>query len=299
MRFLPSAFLTAVVLGLAESARGAEEFSSRLQLEVAEAADGGAAPARKDFLWPYRIEHGPTKYLEWLVKDPINLATRPFFWQGEPWRTFGVELAATGALLPLDDPARDLVQDNQSQTAISVTKRVRSFYTGEVLELYGVGLFASGLVLKNEKLADSGFLAAESVFYATQLSSVLKTLTKRERPKSANDQYEFNGPGGSTRNNSSSFVSGEVIGAFAFASSVSEVWQNPWVTWPLYGLAGAVAVHRLETDAHWLSDVAAAAFLGHAFGKSIVRFHYRRDAEGAVTPFVTEDAVGLQATLWF
>jgi membrane-associated phospholipid phosphatase len=299
MRRLPSAILSATMLAIVTAVRAEEEFSAPLRLEVGEISETEATPTRKDFLWPYRIEHGPAKYLEWLIKDPINLATRPFFWHSEQWRTAGIELAVTGALLPLDDPARDLVQDNQSQTAISITKRIRSFYTGEMLELYGVGLFASGLVLRNEKLADSGFLAAESVFYATQLSSVLKTLTKRERPKSANDQYEFNGLGGSTRNSSSSFVSGEVIGAFAFASSVSEVWQNPWVTWPLYGLAGAVAVHRLEKDAHWLSDVAAAAFLGHAFGKSIVRFHYRRDAEGLVVPFVTEDAVGMQVTLRF
>ncbi len=71
------------------------------------------------------------------------------------------------------------------------------------------------------------------------------------------------------------------------------------MTWPLYGLAGAVAAHRLEHNAHWLTDVVGAAFIGHAVGKSFVRFHYRRDAEGEMTPFVTKDAVGLQVTFRF
>lgn len=245
------------------------------------------------------LRRGPKKYLEWAWKDPINLITRPVFWDPQQWKTFGVQLGITGALLPLDDPMRDFVQDNRSQTAISILNPIRNYYTGDTLELYGVGMFAAGLIFKNEKLADSGFLSAESVFYAIHASGILKTLTKRERPNAAQDQYELNGPGGSTRNNSSSFVSGEVIVAYAFASSVSEVWKSPWITWPLYGLAGAVVAHRLEHNAHWMTDCVGAAFLGHAIGKSIVRFHYRGDAEGVVVPFVTEDAAGMQMTLQF
>jgi len=49
--------------------------------------------------------------------------------------------------------------------------------------------------------------------------------------------------------------------AIAFASSVSEVWQNPWVTWPLYMLATAVAFQRTEVDTHWLSDVVGPSTL--------------------------------------
>lgn len=276
-----------------------EQFDQDLRLPVTADADVTVEKPRKEYLWPYSVEHGPKKYLEWIIKDPVNLVTRPFFWGGEQWQTFGIELGITGVLFPLDDPVRDFVQDNRSKTLEDILDPIRNAYTGDTLELYGAGMFAAGLLLKNEKLADSGFLATESVFYSIHLSGILKTITKRERPNAADDQYEFNGPGGSTRGNSSSFVSGEVIAAFAFASSVSEVWQNPWLTWPLYTLAVAVGAHRLEHDAHWLTDVVGAAFLGHAVGKTIVRFHYRRDAEGVIAPYVTEDAVGVQVAFLF
>ena len=87
--------------------------------------------------------------------------------------------------------------------------------------------------------------------------------------------------------------------AFAFASSVSEVWQNPWVTWPLYGLAIGVAAERTNANAHWLTDVVGAAFLGHAVGKTIVRMHYSHNVEGKLVPYVADHAAGLQVTLEF
>jgi hypothetical protein len=89
-------------------------------------------------------------------------------------------------------------------------------------------IFGSGLIVQNERLADSGFLAFESVAYSGGLERGIKFVTGRKRPNSARNQYQFDGPGGRAFN--SSFVSAESTVAFAFASSVSEVWQNPWVT---------------------------------------------------------------------
>ena len=284
-----------VCVAAGASARAGDEFRTDLRLSV----DTSDPDERKWYWLPYHVEDSPKKYLEWVWKDPVNLITRPIYWGGDQWRTVAIDTAIVGALLPLDDPARDAVQDNRSQTAISILNPIRNYYTGDTLELYGLGLWATGLIFKNEKLADSGFLSAESVFYSIHLSGILKTISKRERPSSAEDQFEFNGPGGHTRDNSSSFVSGEVIAAYAFASSVSEVWHNPWVTWPAYGLAGAVVAHRLEHNAHWLTDCVAAAFLGHAIGKSLVRFHYHRDLEGTVVPYVTDRSVGVQVALNF
>ena len=87
--------------------------------------------------------------------------------------------------------------------------------------------------------------------------------------------------------------------AFAFASSVSEVWQNPWVTWPLYAFAGAVGAQRITDNKHWLSDVVGGALLGNAVGKNIVHLHYRRNVDGVLQPYVTQDTVGLQMTCRF
>lgn len=274
-------------------------FAGNLQLPAAPAMTNtvGADEPRMCLL-SYQADQWPDKYLEWLWKDPVNLFTRPLYWRGSEWTTFGIEAGLTGALFPLDGPVRDLVQDNRSAALDSTFNTVRDITGGGVYYFAASGaIFGSGLAAHNEKLADSGFLALESVAYAGALAEGIKFLTGRERPDTGRDQYQFQGP--SRGSASSSFVSGESTVAFAFASSVSEVWQNPWVTWPAYIFAGAVAAQRLNADRHWLSDVVGGAFLGHVVGKNIVRFHYRHDAAGVLRPYLTRDTVGMQVTFRF
>jgi membrane-associated phospholipid phosphatase len=299
MRVSPLAIgLVTILISPTSNLRADEYFSSNLQ--VALAADAGTnGPAQhRDYLLPYHDEQWPQKYLEWLWKDPANLFTRPAFWGGGQWATFGIEAGITGALLPADRSFRDFSDDIHNKPLSHVLKPIDFWYGSYPLAFYGGGMFAGGLAFHNEKLADSGFLSLESVGYASILDVAIKALTERERPRSTKNQYQFHGPGGAAHG-SSSFVSGDTIAAFAFASSVSEVWQNPWVTWPLYILAAAVAVERTQVDAHWLSDVVGAAFLGHAVGKTIVHMHYRHDLDGRLMPYVADHVVGLQLAFEF
>jgi hypothetical protein len=290
--------LTAVLFGTQSHLRAGEYFSPNLQVALA-SDDGTNAPlSRRDYLLSYQDEQWPKKYLDWLWKDPANLFTRPAFWGGEQWMTFGIEAGITGALFPADNSVKDFAQDIRNKPTDSVLKPIDTVFGNYPVALLSGGMFFSGLGFHNEKLADSGFLSLESVGYATIIDVGIKEITQRERPRSAQDQYQFHGPGGSVHG-SSSFVSGDTIAAFAFASSVSEVWQNPWVTWPLYILAGGVAAERMEVNAHWFSDVVGAAFLGHAIGKTIVRMHYRHDIDGKVMPYVADHTVGLQVTFQF
>ena len=276
-----------------------QDSSSSLQVLPATNDTTIASVERRDYLLAYHDEEGPKKYLEWLWKDPVNLLTRPVYWHSEQWETFGIEAGITGALFPLDNTVRDFVhEDNRHASLDDGLNTVRTI-TGNGVYFFAAGgaIFGSGLIVQNEKLADSGFLAFESVAYAGALEEGTKFLTGRKRPDSARNQYQFKGPGAGSF--SSSLVSGEATVAFAFASSVSEVWQNPWVTWPLYGLAGAVGAQRITDNKHWLSDVVGGAFLGHAVGKEIVHFHYSHNVDGVLQPYVTQDAVGLQMTCRF
>ena len=277
----------------------ADQFSSPgLQLAPATNDATSVSVERRDYLLSYQDEKGPKKYLEWLWKDPVNLLTRPAFWDGEQWKTFGIEAGITGGLLPLDNTVRDVVHDNKTASLDDGLNTVRTITGAGAYYFAASGaIFGSGLIVQNEKLADSGFLAFESVAYAGGLEEGLKFVTGRKRPNSARNQFQFQGPSG--RGFNSSFVSGESTVAFAFASSVSEVWQNPWVTWPLYMFAGAVGAQRITDNKHWLSDVVGGAFLGEAVGKTIVRMHYSHDVEGKVVPYVADHTVGLQVTLAF
>src|SRR5262245_45829565 len=290
LRSRPVAWALLAALALAVPAvavDGEDRFDAWWQLSPDDAAAGELQPARKTYWLSYHSQERSQKYLEWLWKDPVNLVTRPAYWRGGEWTTFGIEAGITGALLPLDDSVRDLFQDNHSASVDSALNTIRDA-TGAGATFFAAGavMFGSGLIVHNEKLADSGFLAFESVVYAGALAQGIKFLTGRERPDVAKDQYQFHGPGSGSN---TAFVSGEGAVAFAFASSVSEVWQNPWVSWPLYTLAGAVSAQRITSNKHWLSDVVGGAFLGHVVGQNLVRFHYRHDRDGVLRPYVTRD----------
>ncbi len=277
--------------------RAEDYFSPNLQVALTSDNATNTSLEHRDYLLLYHEEQWPQKYLEWLWKDPANLFTRPAFWGGSQWGTFGIEAGITGALLPADRSFRDFSDDIHNKPLTHILKPIDFWYGNYPLAFYGGGLFAGGLAFHNEKLADSGFLSLESMGYATLLDVGIKDLFGRERPRATQDQYQFHGPTGSSGN--SSFVSGDTIAAFAFASSVSEVWQNPWVTWPVYILAAAVAAERTQVDAHWLSNVVGAAFLGHAIGKTIVQMHYRHDIDGRLMPYVGDHVVGLQLAFDF
>ncbi|MGO9244578.1 MAG: phosphatase PAP2 family protein [Verrucomicrobiia bacterium] len=293
------AIAVSVTFVSAQSTLRAEDyFTPNLQVALASDSATNTSVEHRDFLLPYHEEQWPNKYLEWLWKDPANLFTRPAFWGGSQWATFGIEAGITGALMPVDRSYRDFSDDIHSKPLTHVLKPIDFVLGNYPVALISGGMFAGGLGLHNEKLADSGFLSLESVGYATLIDVGIKGLTERERPRDTHDPYQFLGPGGSAHG-SSSFVSGDAIAAFAFASSVSEVWQTPWITWPLYALATAVAFQRTEADAHWLSDVVGAAFLGHAIGKTIVHMHYRHDIEGRLMPYVADHVVGLQLAFEF
>ena len=298
MRWWPLIVLIGSFAWPGPEANADDYFAPTLQISLATSDDTNAPVAHRDYLLPYQQQPSPNKYAQWLWKDPVNLFTRPAFWGGAQWATFGIEAGITGGLIPVDRSYRDFSDDIHSKPLSSSLKPVDFVLGNYPVALISGTMFAGGLGLHNEKLADSGFLSLESVGYATLIDVGIKGLTERERPRDTHDPYQFLGPGGSSHG-SSSFVSGDAIAAFAFASSVSEVWQTPWITWPLYALATAVAFQRTEADAHWLSDVVGAAFLGHAIGKTIVHMHYRHDIDGRLMPYIGDHVVGLQLAFQF
>jgi len=156
--------LTAGLLSTLSSPSSAQQIhQTNLQLPIAADGSDCAASAHEAYFLPYDADRWPQKYLEWLWKDPVNLVTSPIYWRGEEWKTFGIEAGVTGALFPVDAPTRDFVQDNRTSSLDSTLNTVRDV-TGGGSYYFAASraLFGSGLVVRNEKLADSGFLALES-----------------------------------------------------------------------------------------------------------------------------------------
>ena len=264
-----------------------------------------ADPERTELL-RYRRSKGFGKYAEWLGKDIVNVFATPVHWSAGEWQMAVIGTGGIVVLSRVDDPVSNWFMDHPSDSRSSFLNGVSDLYGPSSLTMVSAALFGSGLVAGNEQLADTGFLALESMMFAHLTSSTLKNLTQRYRPKYADQPFQFAGPQGS---GTSSFVSMDTISAFAFASSVSEMVPRRWVRWSLYSLAGLIAVQRIDAGAHWLTDVAGAAVLGHYIGKRTVRLHYRRNREGReglaqrllsnVKPVAYDNAMGVTVTIDF
>ncbi len=117
--------------------------------------------------------------------------------------------------------------------------------------------------------------AAIALILVAILVSGIKTVTGRPRPREANlqnSQAAVNTPaaGGTQMGPSKSFPSGDTSSAFAAAGVVANA-VNPLVGGVLMVAAGAIAVLRVTSLAHYPSDVLAGAALGLVIAFASIR----------------------------
>src|SRR5690606_1227034 len=133
-------------------------------------------------------------------------------------------------------------------------------------------LYAAGLVLDDPHARAVATEAVASGLVAAGLfQPAIAEVVGRSRPRKGLPAHSFDPFSGSI-----SFPSGHTTAAFAAASVVAAEYGHPAVGVAAYGLATAVGVARMYAGAHFLSDVAAAALLGTAVGRSVARFGRER-----------------------
>jgi len=137
-------------------------------------------------------------------------------------------------------------------------------------------LYATGL-LKKDKYAQSTFwLAGEAVIDTAILTTVMKDINRRLRPRDipenagqSNTWFKYR-----TRNyltGVGSFPSGHTIAAFSIATTYAKRYPKPrWRVWLAYGLASVVGFSRVSQQSHFPSDVFAGAALGYAITNFVV-----------------------------
>jgi membrane-associated phospholipid phosphatase len=108
-------------------------------------------------------------------------------------------------------------------------------------------------------------LTAVALLNATLLTGGLKFATGRERPDQSGGRLRFHGPGSGF----SSFPSGHAAAASAVATVLGH--RYPRYKLLLYGLAGAVALGRINAARHFPSDVLVGVSIGIYHGRLVLR----------------------------
>jgi undecaprenyl-diphosphatase len=137
-------------------------------------------------------------------------------------------------LLP---PMEEAAEHTKLWWAVAVVMAVSGGWRGRGAAAAGIGAMAVAEVLSN---------------------GIVKQLVERRRPPKdwiPQDDVE-------DRPDSSSFPSGHTAAAVAFTAAVTPSW--PWVGAACAAATALVAIERVHTGAHYLSDVAAGAAIGAA-----------------------------------
>ena len=154
--------------------------------------------------------------------------------------------------------------------------------------LFSAGLFGGfagyGLIFTDKKAFEVGKIGIESFLFTGVTVQFFKYLCGRERPSAATRPGGFwYGPfayfsesKGSGKGISSfdSFPSGHTTTVFAAATTISDFYTEPWVSYLCYTLATGTAVSRVTESTHWMSDCFVGAILGHYGTKLVEKLNY-------------------------
>lgn len=137
---------------------------------------------------------------------------------------------------------------------------------------YGLtgGVYAIGILTKNEKIRQTGVLLISSATAAGVLQTALKSAVGRARPTAGVGAATFKSFSGNEKYHS--FPSGHAILSFTTAYAVSKQFESPWIKGGIWAVGMVTPVSRLWAGAHWLSDVGVGMILSVATVESIDRY---------------------------
>ena len=200
-------------------------------------------------------------------------------------------VAGAATLFMMDDDLRDLLRDpllQQSGTADFVASSVSHLGGWAPVAVAG-GVFVIGTLAGTESIADPAIHTAGGLLAATVVTTAIKGVFGRARPRAAEDPVHEFGLGRGFREAGHpfrSFPSGHTTAAFAMAAVLSAEsahrWPraHPYVKWSAYSLATLTGLSRMYHNQHWASDVFLGAGIGVVVGKAFVRWRHKPDVGG-------------------
>ena len=193
--------------------------------------------------------------------------------------------AATGFLIATDESVRDSFKSYTDghgwvQDVGPVITKMGTLGAAATAGIF----FGAGLIFKDERARDTGYLAASAIVQTFLVNHFIKGMSGRQRPSAADGEDHWAGPAGFFKRYDpdynglyDSFPSGHSATAFSVATVVALQYRHwPWVPVLAYTIAAGVVLSRVTEDRHWMSDVFVGAVVGHLVARLVVRSHTRR-----------------------
>ncbi|MEN8005729.1 MAG: phosphatase PAP2 family protein [Candidatus Krumholzibacteriota bacterium] len=227
-----------------------------------------------------------------LVHDTAHILVSPFRMGKRDALQLGAILATTGIFLVFDEEIHGAVTRNADEFPVKPLAEVGRFLDplgyGSMNVYYFGGLGASYAAGWDTGTAMFGQILTSFAVYGI-LKRPVEAVVGRSRPYEGEGAYSFG------NSDATSFFSGHTINIFQLATITSHHVARPWFTWLAYFGAGSVAVQRIESDAHWPSDVFLSAAFAVAVSRGVIALHEGRKM--SVVPHAGNGGAGV-ALVW-
>ncbi|MGM0507703.1 MAG: phosphatase PAP2 family protein [Fusobacteriota bacterium] len=135
-----------------------------------------------------------------------------------------------------------------------------------------LGSYATGIILRNDRLKQTSFTSFESTLLAGVTTGILKHTFGRGRPeieKESNDNpYKFKPFGTFSNKDYDSLPSGHSTIAWAMLTPFAEEYTRL-----IYIVPASVSFARIYKDRHWTSDVLVGGAIGFGIGYTLSKWH--------------------------
>ena len=207
----------------------------------------------------------------------------------------GVFVLGAAVLSPFDERVHDLMARPSLQSSVVLHRTASTINALAVpgTAIFALGAYTAGQIGHDRGLAEIGFHGGESIILGEVVTIALKGVIGRARPEERPDNpYDFHLGSGFAHDSRGSLPSAHATAAFALASAASvesaRWWRGAsWIGPLAYAGAGTMALSRVYSNKHWLSDVLAGAGVGMASGLLVAHFsasHPRNALDRAFLP---------------
>ncbi len=223
-----------------------------------------------------------------LAHDTAHILVSPFRMGKRDALQLGAILATTGVLLIYDEEIHSAINRNAEEFPLKPMVEVGRFLDplgyGRMNVFYLGGLGGSYLFRWETGEAMFGQIITSFVVYGL-LKVPVETIVGRARPYQDQGAYSFG------NDDSTSFFSGHTVNVFQLATVVSHHVDRTWFDVLAYFSATCVGLQRVESDAHWPSDVFLSAAFAIAVSRGVIELHEQRKV--SVMPTMGSQGAGL------
>jgi membrane-associated phospholipid phosphatase len=211
-------------------------------------------------------------YFTGYLTDTMNILTSPARWSPSDWLEASIVTGVAVGLYTQDEQIKTWILKHDTGTYQNLSKDAKKLFIASVPALVGLGAY--GYIASDNKAKTTFLLSTESFIITGAFVQVLKYSTGRHRPYTGDPHDTWSGF--TTNGSYQSFPSGDASSAFALATVVATEYDNMIVPPLVYGISALIAFERVQTNAHWSSDVFVGSAIGYFTGKAVVASHTKQ-----------------------